>query len=216
MSLNVMVLESDHGVADVAIQELTDAGHVVLRCHEPGAPAFPCKGVAEKSACPLQAHVVDVAVAVRAGHRSQPTSLEGGVGCAVMQRVPLVVAGDAVLDPFAEFEARVVDRSDGIVSACEEVAAGELRRHSRVATDALRAARVPVDALGDARVSVTRRHGSLLATVTGLESVSREQRDAAIVRMTAKLRAYDSAARGLDVVMGDQARVAPTETRHSI
>ena len=52
MSLKVMVLESDHGVADAAIRQLADAGHEVLRCHEPGAAAFPCKGVAEKVTAP--------------------------------------------------------------------------------------------------------------------------------------------------------------------
>ena len=46
MSLNIMVLESDRGAADEAARDLTEAGHVVLRCHEPGEPAFPCRGIA--------------------------------------------------------------------------------------------------------------------------------------------------------------------------
>lgn len=33
-----MVLETDRGAADRAAEELTAAGHVVLRCHERGAP----------------------------------------------------------------------------------------------------------------------------------------------------------------------------------
>jgi hypothetical protein len=216
MALNVMVLESDHGVGDVAIQELTEAGHVVLRCHDPAGAVFPCRGIEHGPNCPLQSHVVDVALTVRAGHRSQPTAREDGVRCALMHRIPLVVAGAAVLDPYAEFETLVLDRTDVVVGACEEVAEGELPQHSRIATDALRAGRLANDLFASARVSVTRRRGCLLATVTGLEEVAREPRDAAIVRMTAKLRAYDSSARGLDVVVGDQTRVAPTETRHSI
>ncbi len=215
MTLNVMVLESDHGVADVAVQELTDAGHVVLRCHDAGSTVFPCNGIEEQSRCPLQSHVVDVALTVRSGHRSQPTAREDGVRCALMHRVPLVVAGDAVLDPYAQFEMRVLDRTDDVVGVCEEVAESELPRHSRIATEALRATRGPNEAFAGARASVTRRRGYLLATVTGLEPVPTEQRDAAIVRMTAKLRAYDPYARGLDVVVGSQSRVAPTETRHS-
>jgi hypothetical protein len=215
MSLNVMVLESDRGVADVAIQELSDAGHVVLRCHDPGSTVFPCNGIDEKLRCPLESHVVDVALTARSGHRTQPTDREDGVRCALMHRVPLVVAGPAVLDPYAQYEARVLDRTDDVVGACEEVASGELPRHSRIATDALRSARGSDEPFVDARASVTRRRGYLLATVTRIESATREQREAAIVRMTAKLRAYDSSARGLDVVVGDQARVAPTETRHS-
>ena len=59
MPLNVMVLESENGVADKVADDLTTAGHVVLRCHEAGAPAFPCVGVADQAACPLHAHAVD-------------------------------------------------------------------------------------------------------------------------------------------------------------
>jgi hypothetical protein len=54
MALNIMVLESEHGAADDAIRELTDAGHVVLRYHDPGAPAFPCRGIETMSACPVE------------------------------------------------------------------------------------------------------------------------------------------------------------------
>jgi hypothetical protein len=215
MTLNVMVLESDRGVADAAIKELTDAGHVVLRCHDPGSTVFPCNGIGERSSCPLESQVVDVALTVRSGHRTQPTDREDGVRCSLMHRVPLVVAGAAVLDPYAQYETLVLDRTDDVVGACEEVAAGELPRHSKIATDALRAARASREPFADARASVTRRRGYLLATVTSIESATREQREAAIVRMTAKLRAYDPSARGLDVVVGDQSRVAPTETRHS-
>src|SRR5205807_4199387 len=63
--LKVLVLESDQGAADVAREELTAAGHVVLRCHEPGAPAFPCNALAKDQRCPLDAADVDVALDVR-------------------------------------------------------------------------------------------------------------------------------------------------------
>ena len=55
-----------------------------------------------------------------------------------MHRVPLVVAGPSVLDPYEQYEARVLDDTDDVVAACEEVAAGELARHSRIASEALR------------------------------------------------------------------------------
>ncbi len=137
MSLNVMVLESDHGAADAAVRELTDAGHVVLRCHDPDAPAFPCRGLHDKSECPLESHVVDVALTVRSGHRSQPTAHEDGVRCALMHRVPLVVSGESVPDPYEAYEVRALDRGGDVVRACEEVAESELPQHSRIATDAL-------------------------------------------------------------------------------
>jgi hypothetical protein len=201
MSLNIMVLETDRGAADEATRDLTAAGHVVLRCHEPGEPAFPCRGMRDQAACPLRSHSVDVALTVRSRPRSQPAPQEDGVRCALMHHVPLVVAGPDVLDPYAEYEARVVDRAGDIVGACEEVAAGELPRHSQVATDALRASRTPNDALAGATASVTRRRGGLLVSVSGTDELAPRQRDAAIVRMTAKLRELDVYSRGIDVVL---------------
>ena len=204
MSLNIMVSESEHGAADRAVQELTAAGHVVLRCHEPDAPAFPCRGLEDQSTCPLRSHAIDVALTVRSRPNSQPTPQEDGVGCALMHRVPLVVAGPSVLDPFEQYEARVLDRTDDIVGACEEVAAGELLRHSHVATEALTASPSMGDALTGARATVTRRRGALFVSVSGLDALAPRQRDAAIVRMKAKLREFDSAARGVDIVLALQ------------
>jgi hypothetical protein len=206
MSLNVMVLESDPGAADSAARALTEAGHEVLRCHEAGATSFPCNGLEDQSKCPLRSHSVDVALTVRRGVRSEPTPLEDGVRCALMHRTPLVVVGPPVFDPFDAFEARVLADDDDVVGACEEVAVSELPRHSRIATEALRAARNPDDMPAAARVTVTRRHGCLLAAVSGLDELTPRQRDAAIVRMMMKLREYDSSARGIDVT---NARVSP-------
>jgi hypothetical protein len=201
MSLNVLVLESDRGAAETVTRDLADAGHVVLRCHDPGAPAFPCRGIVDQSACPLRSHTVDVALAVRSRPRSQPSPDEDGVRCALMHRVPLVVAGPAVLDPYEQFEARVVDRADDVVGACEAVAEAELTRHSRVATDALRASRTPHEALAGARAVVTRRTGRLHVSVGGLDALAPRQRDAAIVRTLGKLREFDSSAKGIDIVL---------------
>ncbi len=106
-----------------------------------------------------------------------------------------------MFDPYDEYEALILDRTADIVGACEEVAAAELPRHSRVATEALNATRAPDDAPAGGRASVTRRNGSLLASVGGLDDLAPRQRDAAIVRMIAKLRELDSSARGIDVVV---------------
>jgi hypothetical protein len=51
-----------------------------------------------------------------------------------------------------------------------------------------------------ARASVTRRKGSLRVTVSGLDALAPRRRDAAIVRMMARLRELDPTARGIDVV----------------
>jgi hypothetical protein len=199
MALNVMVLESERGAADEASRDLTDAGHLVLRCHEPGAPAFPCRGIEDQSTCPLHSHDVDVALTVRSRPRSQPAPQEDGVRCALVHRVPLVVAGPDVLDPYEGYEARVLDRYGDVVGACEEVAAAELKHHSRIASEAL--ATSGPGGLGEAgaAASVTRRAGVLRVSVRGLDALAPRQRDAAIIRMVAKLREFDASARGIDV-----------------
>jgi hypothetical protein len=117
-----------------------------------------------------------------------------------MHRVPLVVAGPSVLDPYEQYEARVLDRTDDVVAACEEVAAGELARHSRIASEALASLRTASDETPSFRASVTRRKGGLHVTVSGLDALAPRRRDAAIVRMMAKLRELDPTARGIDVV----------------
>ena len=206
MSLNVMVLESERGAADDAARDLTEAGHVVLRCHDAGAPAFPCRGIEDPSTCPLQSHHVDVALTVRSRPRSQPAPQEDGVRCALMHRVPLVVAGSPVLDPYEQYEALVVDRSADVVGACEAVAAAELKPHSRVAGEALVAFGPAGGDGAAAAASVTRREGRLRVSVSGLDALAPRQRDAAIVRMVAKLREFDAAARGIDVSVAREVR----------
>ena len=70
MTLNVMVLENEPDAAAIAEQELRAAGHNVLSCHDRATAAFPCRGVAQPSMCPLDTHAVDVALVVRVGSSS--------------------------------------------------------------------------------------------------------------------------------------------------
>lgn len=204
MALNVMVLESERGAADEAEAELTAAGHVVLRCHDPGAPTFPCRGLADASACPLHSHTVDVALAVRSRVRSQPAATEDGVRCALMSHVPLVVAGPSALDPYDGYETRVIDRTYDVVATCEEAAAAELIAHARRAEAAL------ADSLGadrgePASVRVTRRDGGLRVRVAGLDDATHRERQIAVVRIVGALREFDRAARTIDVDIADGA-----------
>lgn len=204
MSLNVMVLESEYGGADDARDELLEAGHTVLRCHDRGQAAFPCRGIVERAACPLRSHTVDVALAVRPRVRSQPAPSEDGVRCALMANVPLVVAGPSVLDPYDSFATRVLDRAYGVVDACEtavaaEVAAG-VHRTEEVLADTL-----GPDRVSTANVSVTRRAGGLRVRVSGLDDVTRQERQTAVVRIVGALRHLDRDARTIDVVVDGSA-----------
>src|SRR5690242_12699657 len=168
-ALRVLVLESERGPADVAIDHLRAAGHEVLRCHEPGATAFPCNGLVDHEHCPVRASAVDVALTVRPQPRSQPAPHEDGVSCALERHIPVVVAGSTARNPFADYATAFVDGTDrDLVAAVENAAAAPLPRHGAVAADALHETAVArgVDLVG-AAVSVRRARGGLVVTVRG-------------------------------------------------
>ncbi len=198
--LNVLVLESERGGADSARAELEQAGHTVLRCHEPGAPAFPCNALASGRRCPLESAIVDVALDVRSRPRSQPAPQEDGVRCAIHARVPLVVAGSPVLNPFEGYATEILDRPYDVVDACERAARAPLAEHTDAA---VRALRIVLDRRGRTLapiVAVRRRRGALIVEVIGAETLDPATKAMASVRMTAAVRAIDRAARGIDVV----------------
>jgi hypothetical protein len=201
--LNVLVLESDGGAADMAATTLVDAGHHVVRCHEGGHAAFPCNALTEGRSCPLEDTAVDVALDVRLHARTHPTATEDGAVCAVRQHVPLVVAGPDVLNPFEEFATENIGRDGDIVATIERVARSPLPQHTDAAA---RAMREVLDTRGLSiapRVAVYRRHGSLVVEVAGGGLLDRATKDMAAVRMLAAVRALDSHAKGVDVAFVD-------------
>lgn len=204
MTLNVLVLESERGAADVAIGELEAAGHTVLRCHEPGAPAFPCNALqGEQSQCPLRTSVVDVALTVRKRPRSQPAPQEDGVACALEAHIPLVVAGSALMNPYAPFATEVIERTYDVVDACRRAAEAPLRRHGDRATAALVAVLGVHGITGfDPKVEVYRRGGRLHVEVHGAEQLDQRVKSVGSVRIIGALRELDRDADGIDVVFG--------------
>jgi hypothetical protein len=107
-----------------AATTLTARGHRVHRCHEIGEDAFPCVGLTEPDACPLEG-AIDVALLVRRGVHPHPRPEEDGVRCALRAGVPVVEDGLDVLDPYADWIARRVERHGDLVAAC--VAAADRR-----------------------------------------------------------------------------------------
>ena len=198
MTLNVLVVENEAGVAHEAEQELRAAGHSVLSCHEPGAPAFPCRGIVDPAACPLRSHDVDVALVVRAGRRAQPSAAEDGARCALVQRVPLVVAGDPILDPYDECATRTLGRTHNVVDACELAATAPIATLGRRATEVL-AAVCDVETLPAPRAEVTRRQGRLRVVVSNTGGMTHHQRSRASVKIAMALRELDPFAVGIDV-----------------
>jgi hypothetical protein len=119
---NVLVIGTDEWAIEQGARALEAKGHRVLRCHEPGEPAFPCNALLEGRTCPLDAGF-DVVVTVRGRPGPSPTFSEFGAICAMHDGLPLVVAGLSELNPFAAWAERTVAIDGDIVVACEEVAA---------------------------------------------------------------------------------------------
>ena len=117
--MRVLISEANPKSADAVAAELRAAGHEVVRCHAEGAPVFPCSGLAGIG-CPVD-DGVDVAVTVRAHPRSTPSPTEDGVICALRRRVPVVVAGSTLFQPFSGFDVTEVDDATDIVAAVGSV-----------------------------------------------------------------------------------------------
>ena len=200
--LRVLVLESERGAADTAITDLRDAGHEVLRCHEPGDPAFPCKALTDDG-CPVRTAPIDVALTVRSRPRSQPAPHEDGVTCALERHIPLVVAGSAVLDPFTDFATEVVERSGDVVQACRRAASAPLARHGEAAREAVATVLALHGVEAEAHVTVHRRFGGLHVVVDGVAPLDHSVKGMASVRAISALRKLDRDARGIDVSFVD-------------
>ena len=133
--MDVLVVESEPSAADASIEALESAGHRVVRCHEPGAPAFPCRGL-DPGDCPLEHGSVQVVLDVRGKTTPHPEPLEDGVSCALRRRLPVVVAGTSAINPFSRFPVLDASRQD-VVAACERAATGPQAEHQAVADRAL-------------------------------------------------------------------------------
>ena len=160
--LRVLVLESEPGAADTAIEELRTAGHSVVRCHEPGAPAFPCNGLVERRQCPMESAPVDLALTVRSGAPMHPTPTEDGVSCALRHRVPLVVRGRCRLRSVRRPATTVVGGVNRVVDACERTARLPLSEHSALARRVLAKVLHRMGVAGEGRATVHRRAGGLI------------------------------------------------------
>jgi hypothetical protein len=197
--MDVLMLETEPGAANSAIEELGDRGHQVFRCHEPGSPAFPCRALEGRGPCPLADPGIDVAVTVRDHPGTRPSLFEDGVACALRAQVPLVVAGRATLNPYEDWAEEVVEDGD-VVGACERVAARPSRAHTRVAQRALRdVLRRRAGSARGAEVAVWRNPGGLRVRVDGLDTFEHSVRELASVDVATALREFDPQIPKIDI-----------------
>ncbi|MHB8681608.1 MAG: hypothetical protein ACYDA2_05890 [Acidimicrobiales bacterium] len=117
----VLVVGTDDWAIEQTAPMLEAQGCEVLRCHEPGEPAFPCNALIPGRTCPLDAGF-EVVVTVRARAVSTITPGEVGVVCALHNEIPLVVAGVGAGDPLGRFTARLVDQGGDVASAAKAAA----------------------------------------------------------------------------------------------
>jgi hypothetical protein len=117
----VLVVGTDDWAIEQSAAALQAAGHQPMRCHDPGAPAFPCNALLPGRRCPLDVGV-DVVVTSRARPVSAPTLSETGVTCALHAQIPLVVSGISDRGPFQALAARIVSEQGHVAAACEDVA----------------------------------------------------------------------------------------------
>jgi hypothetical protein len=118
--LNVLVVGTDDWAIEQTAASLQDAGHEPQRCHDPGAPAFPCNALRPGRRCPLDTGV-DLVVTSRARPLSAPALSEMGVTCALHAGLPLVVTGIADRRPFRDLAARNVSEQGNVTTAAEDV-----------------------------------------------------------------------------------------------
>jgi hypothetical protein len=154
--------------------------------------------VTDPASCPLTSHKVDVALVVRNGTRAQPTLGEDGARCALVHRVPLVVAGAPLFDPFDEFATHTIDRTFDVVATCEQAAAAPIPALSARAT---RVIGEVVGRLPEARAEVVRRQGRLDVHVLNGQDMTRQERAQVSVRIMMSLRELDPHAAGIDVMI---------------
>ena len=117
----VLVVGTDDWAIESAAAELEAGGCTVLRCHEPGQPAFPCNALVEGRVCPLDAGF-DVVADVRAQSTGSLQQAEFGVVCALHHGLPLVLAGVAPERPLGPWATRVVEHGGNLVADCRAAA----------------------------------------------------------------------------------------------
>src|SRR4051794_5535888 len=90
--MRALVMGTDDWATEQIAATVARAGHTIVRCHEPGEPAFPCNALIEGRRCPLDVGF-DVAITARARLVEAPTVGELGIVCALRTKHPLVVSG---------------------------------------------------------------------------------------------------------------------------
>lgn len=128
--MRVLLTGTEASGMDRVERRLRAAGHEAVSCVDDGpARSHRCAGAEDPQRCPATGGV-DVILAVRERPLPHLTSRERLAECALLQGVPLVVAGSVVLNPFGDRAATLVPDLDDAVDACAVVVARQGRPRS--------------------------------------------------------------------------------------
>ncbi len=119
---SILVVGTDDWAIEQAGDVLTRAGHRVLRCHEPGQPAFPCNALREGGVCPLDVGF-DLTIDIRSRPTTPPGPSEFGVVCGLRRGVPLMIGGLTHGSPFEPWADGVVEPTDDLPTAVRRLPA---------------------------------------------------------------------------------------------
>ncbi len=117
--VTALVVGTDDWATEQAAEALTTAGAAVLRCHDPGRPAFPCNAFLPGQQCPLDVGF-DVVITARARPSRVIEPGEVGVVCALRTGRPLIVAGITAHSPFGETATEIVREEGDLAKACRD------------------------------------------------------------------------------------------------
>lgn len=216
--MKVLMIEPTQGAGSgPEAVALAAAGHDVVTCTD-DTGRLECNGMPGGSGCPVDGSGVDVAVAI-GSEGAMPVHADG-VRCAVRHFVPLVTTGGHADNDDADNDVQSAgggsasrlfggavpvvhaDGPDDLALAVVAAAGSTLDHHCELATTELRTvlAHNGIEA-PDARVMVHRLGGTLRVELFPSVPVSKQLAQAAAVRVAAALRAYDTATRGVGVVL---------------
>jgi hypothetical protein len=119
----ILLLGAVTPAATMVAEQLRRANCEVVSCCDPNGAAFPCTGL-RTGACPLDQRRPDAAVLVRTRLHPRPRPSEIGVVCALRDRVPLVLTGSVVLNPFEPWATTTCDLGD-VVATVDAICARE-------------------------------------------------------------------------------------------
>lgn len=203
--MRVLVVERESGGGAGVVEQLGEAGHEVVRCHEPDGPAFPCNALLEDAVCPLEGAPVDVALAVRGEHGGPTTEAEDGVRCAIRRRVPVVLVGSRDGASYAGWVTDAAEATDpDLLDRTADAARAGFDQHVRIARETLRQV---LDTHGidspSIDIDITRRDNRLRVVLHVDAPVDRLVAQMAAVRVVVAMRSLEQQLDVIDVDVVD-------------